>query len=155
MAAVQAGGVRLYNRLSAFFSEHFPDIKLASELEKGLLMRDLAASTSFSKTHRVIAALKRFSDFTPSELNDIVFASISNDQVYRIIEDQDVRSFIEQVIADREDQIERTALIRLRQLLDRAAAAEILTRFLMDASSDLKKAGYDLALEDGRPGASC
>jgi len=52
------GQVHLHQRLSTFLGQHFPDIKLSTELEKDLLIEKLASSTSFADTHAAIAALR-------------------------------------------------------------------------------------------------
>ncbi len=90
-----------YRRLSSFFKDAFPQIKIATELEKELLIRNLAASASFAQTHSVLAKLSKFTEFTPSQLNEIVEAAISNDQISRIIDDTDVEGFLKSVTAAR------------------------------------------------------
>lgn len=87
-----------------------PDIELASEYEKDSLIRDLANSGSFRKTHSCIAGLQQYADFTQRQANDIVLASITNTQVYTIISDTDVKEFLLSVIRGREDQIEPIVL---------------------------------------------
>src|SRR5262249_12083926 len=61
-----------FKSLSEFFKEHFPKITLASELEKDLVIRDLADSSSFVETHTIISKLNKFSDFTIAQINAIV-----------------------------------------------------------------------------------
>lgn len=105
-----------YSRLSGFFKQHYPKIELAREAEKDLLIRDLSNSASFAQTHRLIASLQRYSDFTPAQINDIVGAYLSNGQVNLIIHDSDVRSFITKTVAGREKDIDpglREGLISL------------------------------------------
>jgi predicted nucleic acid-binding protein len=102
-----------YKRLSSFLRDVFPDIKLASELEKDLLIRDLANSASFSQTHAIIPKLSRFSDFTPEQVNAIVMAAVSNNQIYWIADDSDVRRFLERIAGAWEDQIDPENLRRL------------------------------------------
>jgi hypothetical protein len=58
-----------YKSLSEFFKEHFPKITLASELEKDLVIRDLANSSSFAETHTIISKLNKYSDFTIAQIN--------------------------------------------------------------------------------------
>jgi len=106
-----------YKSLSTFFKEHFPEISLASELEKDILIRDLARSDSFAQTHAIIAKLRQYADFSMSQVNAIVQAAISNNQVYWIIDDQDVREFLTEVIKGKEDHIEPESLAELRRLL--------------------------------------
>jgi predicted nucleic acid-binding protein len=95
-----------YRRLSAFFKEHFPDIKLAAELEKDLLIEALAKSPTFARTHLVVAQLSKFTDFQPEQLNAIVSAATSNSQVYSIIDDPDVKTFLLAVVKDKEEVID-------------------------------------------------
>ncbi len=106
-----------YKSLSTFFKEHFPEISLASELEKDILIRDLASSDSFAQTHAIIAKLRQYADFSMSQVDAIVQAAISNNQVYWIIDDWDVREFLTEVIKGKEDHIEPENLAELQRLL--------------------------------------
>lgn len=107
-----------FRRMSLFFRAQFPEIKLAAEAEKDLAIRDLADSGNFARTHAVIARLRNYTDFTPGQLNEIVSAALANNQVHWIAADQDVHSFLSDVIAGREDHIEATKLKQLRELLE-------------------------------------
>jgi predicted nucleic acid-binding protein len=107
-----------FKRLSLFLRAQFPEIKLAAEAEKDLVIRDLADSGSFAQTHVVVARLRQYTDFTPSQLNEIVAATLANNQVHWIAGDEDVHSFLSAVIAGREDQIDPARLKELRELLD-------------------------------------
>lgn len=106
-----------YERLSLFFQEHFPNIKLASELEKESLIGDLAASRSFAQTHTLVKKLSNYNDFTSEQLNEIVEAAISNNQIYWIIKDPDVYEFFSSIIQGHEDQIDKDNLNMLMQEL--------------------------------------
>lgn len=112
-----------YKSLSTFFKENFPEITLASELEKDLAIRDLANSSSFAETHSIIARLRQYSDFSTAQINAIVQATISNNQVYWIIEDVDVYNFLLDIIKGKEDQITPDNLAELRRLLKLTAPA--------------------------------
>jgi len=59
-----------YRRLSQFFKEHYPEIKLASELEKELAIRSLINSGNFASTHSAIDKLKKYAEFYKSILNN-------------------------------------------------------------------------------------
>lgn len=106
-----------YRRLSSFFKAHFPNIRLATELEKDLLIRDLAGSGSFARTHTLIRRLKNHTDFTASQVDDIVAAANSNSQIYLIGQDANVKDFLTNVIADHEEEIDSGNLERLRETL--------------------------------------
>ena len=116
--ATKKSRVIYFKRLSLFFRAQFPEIKLAAEAEKDLAIRDLANSGNFARTHGVIARLRQYSDFTPSQLNEIVSATLANNQVHWIAGDDDVHSFLSAVIAGREDQIDPAKLKELHELLD-------------------------------------
>lgn len=106
-----------FKQLALFFREEFPDIRLASEMEKDLAIRDLATSGSFAQTHQVIARLAQYTDFTASQLNEIVSAVLSNNQVYWIASDTDVHTFLSTVLRGRENQIDPENLQKLGDLL--------------------------------------
>ena len=67
-----------HKRLSGFFKDRFPQIRLASELEKDMHIKKLAKSGSFSRTHSVITQLSRHADYSDSQVNDIVDAVLGN-----------------------------------------------------------------------------
>ncbi len=83
----------LYKRLSQFLSLMFPDAKVAAELEKDILIEELATSGSFAATHAAIAGLNKFTSFTPKQASEIADAYIINSQVGWIATDEDVRAF--------------------------------------------------------------
>jgi predicted nucleic acid-binding protein len=107
-----------YKRISAFFQAKFPEIKVATELEKDLLIKDLGESSSFATTHAVVAKLSKFNDFTPAQRSAIVHAATTNSQVGYIATDDDVSSFLSSVVEGHEDQIgDHSELDNLRALL--------------------------------------
>jgi hypothetical protein len=116
--AAKRSRIIFFKRLSLFFRAQFPEIKLAAEAEKDLAIRDLADSGSFARTHSVIARLRQYTDFTPSQLNEVVSATLANNQVHWIASDEDVHSFLSAVSAGREDQIDPAKLTELRELLE-------------------------------------
>lgn len=116
-AETKNSSLLFYKSLSTFFKEHFPEISLASEYEKDLLIRHLANSESFSETHAIIAKLRKYSDFTMTQINAIVEAAISNAQVNWIIEDWDVEAFFRDVVKGKEEHIKSSNFDRLNELL--------------------------------------
>lgn len=107
-----------YNRLSSLFRDHFPDIELAAELEKDLLIQQLSASGSFESTHKSVSRLSRYSDFTESQINAIVEAAITNSQIYWIARDPDVNQFLQALVNGREDMIDPENLPKVKYVLD-------------------------------------
>ncbi len=83
----------LYPTLSDFFTKHFPDIKLASEMEKDIVISQLIDSSNYASTHLAISKLSKFSDFSDKKIGEIIEGSVSNNQIYQIREDDDVETF--------------------------------------------------------------
>lgn len=100
----------LYRRLSPFFNEHYPDIRLASELEKELLIRKLVGSGAFTMTHKIIAKLSKFEDFSISHVNEIAEAALSNNQINWIIGDPDVYEFLTKIVNTHKEKIKEETL---------------------------------------------
>ncbi len=105
--------IHFYRKLSDFFSDKFPNIRLASEMEKDLAISELANSGNFYTTHSAITKLSKFTDFTDAEINGIVDAAISNRQVYWISEDGDVKTFMQNLIRGKENVIDPKKLSAL------------------------------------------
>lgn len=106
-----------YKQISSFFRKHFPHIKLATELEKELLIKDLAMSSSFAQTHKIVAKLSKHSDFTATQRNEIVDATISNNQIYWILGDDDIYQFVKSIIEGYENQIDQDKLKKLKDMM--------------------------------------
>lgn len=106
--------VIFYKRLSSFFKENYPDIQLASVLEKELLIKSLVTSCNFANTHSIISKLNKYAEFTDAQLNDIVEAVILNSQIYSIIVDDDVMGFIKNIVKGNEHKVNSDNLNKLQ-----------------------------------------
>jgi hypothetical protein len=115
---IKESDIIYYKRLSSFFKDEFPDINLASELEKDLLIRNLADSPNFAYTHSVVAKLRSYSEFTPTQASEIAQAALLNTQVNWIIEDEDVNEFLKRIVKDYKSKIESDYIITLEVMLD-------------------------------------
>lgn len=109
--------VFFYRRLAPFFKEHYPEIKLASELEKEMAVQQLVGSGSFVTTHSAIAKLAGFENFSQSQVSEIVDAALTNSQVNWILGDQDVFDFMNKFAAEYKDSIERESYENLIESL--------------------------------------
>ncbi len=105
-----------YKSLSVFFQEHFPDIKLATQLEREFAISSLVNSGTFANTHAAIAKLLGYTDLSDSEINEIIESSISNNQIYQIREDEDVLDYLSSLIRGKENLIEPGTLNRFYEL---------------------------------------
>lgn len=85
--------LRFHKRLSSVFKDKFPDIKLATELEKDLLIKQFVGSPNFATTHAVVAKLAKH-DFSGAQASDIAAAALTNNQINWILTDEDLTAFI-------------------------------------------------------------
>lgn len=117
--------ILFYKSLSEFFKEHFPDISLTSETEKDIEIQKLADSSSFVETHAIISKLDKFSDFTVSQVNAIIDAALTNNQLYWIINDEDVTKFLLKVISGKEAKLNPVSLNELYGMMDDISQSEM------------------------------
>lgn len=107
--------VSFYRRLSQFFKEHYPDIKLATELEKELAIKSLVNSGNFASTHSAVAKLAKYAEFNKSQSNELAQVAISNSQINWIICDTDVYDFYKSLIENHGEDIEDELLESLKE----------------------------------------
>ncbi|HAT8643592.1 PIN domain-containing protein [Legionella pneumophila] len=114
----QQSRIFLYRRLSQFFKEHYPNIKLATELERELSVKKLINSTSFSMTHSAIYQLTKYTEFNPSQLDEMILAGLDNNQIRWILDDSDVFAFYEKLIIENEESIEEQLYSEMVSVLE-------------------------------------
>jgi len=107
----------LYQRLSAFFAAEYPQISLASEIEKDLLIQELGTSFNFGHTHSVVAQLREFPEFTVDQAKTILAAAINNTQVNWIATDWDVRQLLTAAIMGKEGKLDAQLLEEVLKLI--------------------------------------
>lgn len=98
--------IKFYKTLSDFFKEVFPDIKLATELEKDLLITELDASPNFYSSRRILQKLSKLDSFSSEQINQIISTSINNTQVYWISEDEDINEILYGFVESNTEKIE-------------------------------------------------
>jgi hypothetical protein len=81
------------HKISDFFRTHFPNIKIAAEAERDLLIERFANSSSFFNTHTLIAKLVGQSEFSLAQVEQLIEIPDSNNQVGLIVGDPDVHAF--------------------------------------------------------------
>lgn len=99
------GDAVLYSRISQLLSECFPEAKSAAEIEKDFYATRLLTSPNFASTHKAIADLSGFSEFSDPTAKKIASAFIENSQVRWIVEDEDVNEFLAAFLAANEDRL--------------------------------------------------
>jgi len=90
--------ISLVKLLSRFLADHFPEIKLADQIDKISAIERLERSSNFSSTHSAIVTLDAIDDFTKDEVLRLINAYTTNDQINWIIGDEDVDEFAEKII---------------------------------------------------------
>lgn len=106
-----------YRRLSLFFKEHYPQIKLASELEKEIEINNLAQSGNFARTHTVISKLSKFEGFSQTQVNQLIEIALSNEQVRWIFSDEDVYEFYTELVDRHIDIIDDDIFNKIQELI--------------------------------------
>ena len=86
-----------YSKISDFFKDCFPDIKIASQVEADLAINALSNSGSFATTHACIAKLNGIDQFTPEQVERLIHTPPQNNQIGWIIEDPDVQAFYDKL----------------------------------------------------------
>lgn len=122
--------VIFYKRIGSFFKDYFPKSPLATDLEKESLIKDLADSGAFAVTHSVIARLAGYKDFSKSQRRGLLEAALSNNQVYMIAEDDDVKEFFDELIEGHESEFDTHSLTEWKK---RVAGQPVLE---FDAADD-------------------
>ena len=113
--------ILFFKSLSAFFESQFPEIQLAAEAAKDFAIRDLATSPDFNETHRIIRRLRQFAELSPAQVNEVVSAALNNNQVYWIAGDEDVYTFLSELVRNYHQAINEDSLSELKELLDAQA----------------------------------
>ena len=110
----KSSNILFYKSLVGFFKENnFEDIQLKNETLKDSLVHDLYESANFLSTHRIIAELSRYSDWTIDQINMLYVAAIENSQIHWIIHDDDVSSFYRELLKKYDGSEEAKQLIEI------------------------------------------
>lgn len=83
-----------FKSLSYFFKEKYPDIKLATELQKDLLISRLEDSGNFSMARMNLHRLSAIDNFNSDQINKIMNIASINTQIHWIGEDEDINEIL-------------------------------------------------------------
>ncbi len=91
--------IEFFNNLPDFLKKYLPQFELKEQLEISQnirsLIESLQDSRTFSNTHYLIYQLNQFyNSFTYEDINDIVDCYMTNNQIYAIVEDEDIYDFL-------------------------------------------------------------
>lgn len=110
-----------YRSLSEFFKGNSLEIDLETETEKDFFIHNLAESSSFAATHKLIAKLSEYGGFTQKQVEDLVDALFTNSQVAMIIADDDVKEFYQAIYDNYSSLLTPDKGIPLKNYLTRAS----------------------------------
>ncbi|HEX8561961.1 MAG TPA: PIN domain-containing protein [Flavobacterium sp.] len=102
--------IKFYKTLSDFFKDVFPDIKLATELEKEILVSQLEGSPNFYTSRQLLTKLSKFDEFSSEQVNQIVKTSLENTQIFWISQDPDINEYLHKFVKHSKDKIETSLL---------------------------------------------
>ena len=83
-----------YKSISEFFKNKYPNIKLASDLQKDVYIERLQNSNTFRESRSNLTHISKFDDFTSDQINSIFYQTYSNTQLYWISEDEDINEIL-------------------------------------------------------------
>ena len=110
--------IHIYEQLRQFFEENFPDDDFSLDIEKREAINQLAGSGSFASTHSAVALLGPYVGFfTDEEVEEIIQAALSNNQVAWIVPDPDVKMFFSRMLNEYKKTIPAKLKSKLRKLM--------------------------------------
>ena len=110
--------IYFFKRISEFFKEKFPQIVIASEYEKDLLIKDLSGSRSFAATRYLLTRLSKFTEFSTDQLNAFTVACINNNQILWIRDDADIKEFIFDIVKPNHSKIDADLFEQFDKIYD-------------------------------------
>ena len=88
----------LHRSLAGFLKAHFPDVRLADEIDKLAGIEKLETSANFATTHNAIERLMTFDDYSREEVLRLINAYETNNQINWIFGDEDVKQFAHKIV---------------------------------------------------------
>ena len=107
-----------YRTISEFFRANYPNIRLASEVEKDLLIDKLSQSGTFRRTHEIMSRLMAHTDFSPTQIERLVSIPDSNLQVGWIVGDPDLQEFYRKLAANNSGKITSALRDKVEKLME-------------------------------------
>jgi rRNA-processing protein FCF1 len=119
--------ISFYRRLSSFFKDQFPDIGMANARDRDFLVRELANSQSLADVQKTVTRLSSYPEFTASQVNGIMLATLSNQRVAwsitggasEAIDDDNIRVFLLDIMTRYQQYLDGEMLDRLKSLFER------------------------------------
>lgn len=106
----KSSNIKFYKTLSDFFKDAFPDIKLATEYEKDVLISKLIESGNFYNSRSLLQQLAKFDSFSTEQANQYVYACLNNSQIFWISEDEDINEYLHNFVINNKEKIDSDLL---------------------------------------------
>lgn len=100
--------IKFYKTLTDFFKDVLPDIKLAMELEKNLLITRLESAGNFYSARNVLQKINNFDAFSSEQINQIIQSSMDNTQIFWISQDEDINEMLYELANKNKEKIDET-----------------------------------------------
>lgn len=118
---IKGSNLNVYRTLSSFMNEHFDGVAFSFDKEKEELIENLNFSSNFATTHHLIEKLETYGYFSHKEIERILKAAISNNQLGWIITDYDISDFMNRVAVPKIDEIRNPDM---KELLEKVMAEQ-------------------------------
>lgn len=118
--------VHYYRNLRLLLKDIVPTVQLGADQDdeqKRWLLFALNGSRSFRETHRIIAQLNAFDEFSQEDVTSIVNAALHNSQVRSILADRDVNEFVKRILSMNSSQVPPEELSALYDAINMAEAS--------------------------------
>jgi predicted nucleic acid-binding protein len=113
-----------YKSISEFFKKKYPNIKLASDLQKDVYIEKLENSGTFRESRHNLYKLSQFKDFTSDQINKIFFQAFSNSQLYFISEDKDINEMLFELYDQYNEKLDESILVEFQSRIKRMKGIE-------------------------------
>lgn len=123
--SIKRSEIRLFKGLPELLKEYFPDIKLSDDIDKKDAIMKLESSYNFSATHAAIAKLNKYDEFNENEQLRLVNAFIENQQVNRILGDEDVFEFANKLLGQIKNVAIQSDAVPLEAMIAQVVKARI------------------------------
>ncbi len=113
----QHSKIFFYRTLGDFFREHDINIRLQENEEKNNLIDYLINSKSFWDTHEIIRKLSKLGSFSDEQTKALTTALLSNNQVNWISEDEDIKTFYDNLLSDKSNLFDESTWKEISDLI--------------------------------------
>lgn len=110
--------VTLYDNLSSFFKDKFPDIKLSEEQEKNSLIQELFISETFANTDLTLSKLVKFTSLSKAQVNSILSACINNSRIYYFSDNKKMLADLTTIINNNLDNIDTKIFEKFKEVYE-------------------------------------